>query len=618
MPNSSDTCKFNALYNAPVDIQKPLVGNQLQPHPSSIEKMKLATSLNNAQERFGRLPKISLADKKTELEALFDEYRRDTYRPTITSISEEISEEIVDSITSWLSDIWQTVYEFGVDFENAHQCLKFSCEALYRLSTTGNGCKCIFMNMYLPISIKDSSNTVIKHFSYPGAYLLEDTFLWIWREMLLKMLASGEHRYIAAIPDMLKDIQSTTAEWGTSLDRLLIAGGRVCSNDVDEKYMFEEEGDDVDDVQCPSHAVHWPDSLVEHLPALRTHISTALLEAFQLTPSLSLYNTITSLSPLAIPLLVLHLKQEARHDPAAAATALEIYAANGDCDAIASTLEVARPILRNRDGVAVRVAVHALASHAKHIGLALHIIERELRDCLEALHAMIINHVFGDIEKAESQILLTEATLLDMESQARKDAIDHWADTIIPNPWDDSPMSVTEFLMGFPHVFSPSSAQDPDPFFFGEVREDHPDYEDLRDEWRPRLKERFDDWVSLAASLKSFGLSILRRIEDTINERMPYLAYRDVAEEMIGRIHDKPHSYHICDALDIMSRFMQTQQAKALSEKLQVAAKMAEMNSLMQQNASISSNYVRPSGSVSSFFDMNAGDFTISGLGALD
>jgi hypothetical protein len=80
------------------------------------------------------------------------------------------------------------------------------------------------MNLFVSVAIKSRSGATVKEFSYSSADLLEDAFLWIWRDMLLKILAAGRKSDVEAIPRVLHDIQSATKQWETVLDRLLLAG----------------------------------------------------------------------------------------------------------------------------------------------------------------------------------------------------------------------------------------------------------------------------------------------------------------------------------------------------------------------------------------------------------
>jgi hypothetical protein len=61
-----------------------------------------------------------------------------------------------------------------------------------------------------------------------------------------------------------------------------------------------------------------------------------------------------------------------------------------------------------------------------------------------------------------------------------------------------------------------------------------PDLEDLREEFRPKLRERFDGWVNALSTMKG-GHGMLGKLYFKIVEEMPYFKVNDVAEEMLNR-----------------------------------------------------------------------------------
>jgi len=44
------------------------------------------------------------------------------------SIRDELLGELVDSLTSWLNDIWSAVYEFRDNYDQAHSCLLLAAD----------------------------------------------------------------------------------------------------------------------------------------------------------------------------------------------------------------------------------------------------------------------------------------------------------------------------------------------------------------------------------------------------------------------------------------------------------------------------------------------------------
>ncbi|KAE9399810.1 hypothetical protein BT96DRAFT_939127 [Gymnopus androsaceus JB14] len=78
---------------------------------------------------------------------------------------------------------------------------------------------------------------------------------------------------------------------------------------------------------------------------------------------------------------------------------------------------------------------------------------------------------------------------------------------------------------------------------------DDPDLEDLREELRPRLKERFLGWEAVAVATKG-GANVLAKVHNKMLEDMPFLLRSDVTDAMILRFTDRPSKEHIIDSLE--------------------------------------------------------------------
>lgn len=79
--------------------------------------------------------------------------------------------------------------------------------------------------MYISAKIRRSSGKVVKSFHFTGAQNLQRILFWIWRDLFVVMLADGNKRQKAAIPDMLDDIR---VEFGWKALERLLYGGRNC------------------------------------------------------------------------------------------------------------------------------------------------------------------------------------------------------------------------------------------------------------------------------------------------------------------------------------------------------------------------------------------------------
>ena len=112
---------------------------------------------------------------------------------------------------------------------------------------------------------------------------------------------------------------------------------------------------------------------------------------------------------------------------------------------------------------------------------------------------------------------LAQIVKLRVGSAQRQDRIERWVDSIstpgsqqnvIPHP-----MAFAAFMIGLP--IGPGSLADGDDDFdadpFGYLEQaDDPDLDDLREEYRPRMKERLEGWVEAASVLRGGGMVLGR------------------------------------------------------------------------------------------------------------
>lgn len=88
------------------------------------------------QRRHAGIPVLDLKAKQREVNALLDELHRDAKRSFVKERSHrtELIEQTVESVTSWLNDIWCIVYEHNVDFLLAHRALIFVVNVLDQIA----------------------------------------------------------------------------------------------------------------------------------------------------------------------------------------------------------------------------------------------------------------------------------------------------------------------------------------------------------------------------------------------------------------------------------------------------------------------------------------------------
>jgi hypothetical protein len=139
-------CRFAAIYEAlPQDAQESLVYKQLLPLLNNASKgrsKKALAAATRINKFHASIPKLDLRAKKFEVDNMLRELSKDVKRSYVMDVSNrfELLQEIVNSLVSWMNDIWSVVYEHHVEFALAHSCLLFVSATLDRLDNIRMGC----------------------------------------------------------------------------------------------------------------------------------------------------------------------------------------------------------------------------------------------------------------------------------------------------------------------------------------------------------------------------------------------------------------------------------------------------------------------------------------------
>ncbi|KAJ7123199.1 hypothetical protein C8R44DRAFT_785527 [Mycena epipterygia] len=549
-PNGSqrlNSTNFMQLFNSlPADARQSLVEKRLAPLLDYVPKeraKKVMKSANLLQSRYSDIPILDLKGKKKETYILLAELSRDSKRAIVRERSnrEEVLAEIVDSMVNWLNHIWSVVYEYNVLFEEAHACLLFVAEVLSTLNSTPGQCKCSIANLTIDLTIRRKGKT-IKEFSLAGARNIDRALLWIWRDLFVSMLAKGKHA--EKIPEMLADIEDSL-DWH-ALERMLYGGSGSPSSafddedeedfEVDETCLEEESWDD-GPCQCRRHASHWSEEVNEHRIPLRNLVHQHLLDLFELTPSHKLFSTILAINPdsgATESELLNTLSRIAGSSAETLVAALDIHGSEGNPAAIMTLLDEHAYLLRPRDAHVLQAAVSVLAEFNSFHARALQLAEKELLDSAAAVRAAV-RAAFHRVEDKAPVAALAEILKLRADSIQRQRRVNAWVDSVItPGAAAAHPMAFAAMIMGFPLVAGMEDADDMDILGYLDMDQRDPELEDLRDEFRPKLRERFDGWVSTVTAMKG-GSGLLGRLYFKIVEDMPYFKVHDVAEEMLNR-----------------------------------------------------------------------------------
>ncbi|PIL36416.1 hypothetical protein GSI_00104 [Ganoderma sinense ZZ0214-1] len=448
--------------------------------------------------------------------------------------------------------------------------------------------------MYVPITIKRKSGKVVKSWQVNGAHNIEEVLQFIWRDLFLSLLATGTQRQINQIPEMLDDIEDIMG-W-TALERLLY-GGRKCPHD---EYGPDEEWTDVDSDEnededaytdddsvldaavdgnalgnpdwvakpskktTPSHAKHWSHRISSQMWQFRKHIHAGMLAVFKLNPSLRLYSALLSSStdPDATGAeLMSFLTDTATSCPEVFAAALDIHALENNTATIASLLSTHAHLLRPRDAAVFQRAVAVLAEDPFQQLRALELIEKELLDTVACVRFSLV----GPFSRMDSPANKAELEhILKLRPSDRQDRVERWVDAITtPGTGNPNPMALAAMVMGLPLPIVPplDGAEDADPLGYLDLDPADPDTEDLREEFRPRLKQRFEGWSDTAQRAKG-GPGVLLKVYKELAKAMPFLRGADVVEDMLARVSEKPGRQHIIDAVDALAAFAKVQRRK--------------------------------------------------------
>ncbi|KAF8806817.1 hypothetical protein BYT27DRAFT_7167004 [Phlegmacium glaucopus] len=574
--------KFSQVFaSLPPEAQQNFVAKHLTGLLDLIPKeksKKILSAVTRAQEKYKSVPKLDLRAKRKEIAKLLDELAKDAKTSFIKERSNrnEILEEIIDSLVDWLNDIWTVVYEHHVNFSLAHACLLFVTEALGQLSGSAalGGCKCLVMNFPVRVIIKDNTGKTVKRMSVLGPQNIDRVLLWIWRDLFVSLFCKGSKHEKDKIPEMLEDIESSLGIEG--LERLLYGGDTEDADDEDgwsEDFsdFFDEQscvdddseydGDEYDRCRCHFHARHWPEYINRARVPLRECVERRLTRIFEATPSLRLYNTLMSISHNVFQTesqLSKKLPEIAGNTADNLVAALDINISFCDEETVASLLNSYAYLLRPRDAATLQCAVSIL-EESEYRSKSFAILEKELEDSMQAIYATI-RSCFSHIEEESNKKELLEILKLPPKSSARKDRLEQWSEQIITSS-TISPMAMAAIMMGLPMFSGPDEGDDTDLLNYVDLDQTDSDLEDLREEYQPNLKQRFDGWVQLAQGMAG-GPAVLAKLYLKASDLMPWLRSFDAAAEMINRLRERPNKAHVADALTNLNSFAKVQRKK--------------------------------------------------------
>ncbi|KAI0092877.1 hypothetical protein BDY19DRAFT_1054305 [Irpex rosettiformis] len=578
MISKANRARFSELYHSlPQDAQQALVESHLIPMLSRTSR-KRASRANAAAARLHKrhqnLPVLDIKTKKAEINLLLEELSKDSKRSFVMDISSkpEILHEIISCLTDWYDDLWSVAYEHNVQYELVHECLLLIHTTLNRLANVRSCCKCSLTSLYVPIVIKSKTGAVIKSFSIEGVQNLESVSEFIWRDMFLSMLASGKEHHEQLVLEMLVDIQRSNG-WHQILRILRPAKkGTINLDDIgddeddwEDEDNEEEDDEDAFDLTWEEGAFgrchHWPSRISSCLGDLRDLAEMTMKKEFEILPSSPLYIALISIADdsegLSEELLEM-IESIARVSPDTFAVALEIYSSELKVQPILNLLKTHSHLLRPRDAPSLQLAMILLGRN-DHSELALSYIRKELIDTARAVKKAL-SLSFSRMDEPSNRTDLNQILKLRQGSTGRRNRIETWVDSITtPGADAANPMMFAAMMMGVPPM--PGMNSDDDAYTYLDLDPLDPDLEDLRHEFRPALKKRFESWVNIAHMMKP-GAAVLLSVYKYLIEFMPFLRAADATDEIIGRLQDRPSKQFVCDGLDALLAFTKIQKRK--------------------------------------------------------
>jgi len=145
---------FAQIYDTlPPDAQRTLLEDYLVPLlddlPGSVTT-KVIDSAKEMQMRFMAIPNLDYVAKRTELEGLLSEIERDKKQSQYIkerSMRAKLFEETIDSLSTWVNDIWSVTFEYQTNFRLAHQCLLLAAEIVRRMFAPNGGCVLLYSHL---------------------------------------------------------------------------------------------------------------------------------------------------------------------------------------------------------------------------------------------------------------------------------------------------------------------------------------------------------------------------------------------------------------------------------------------------------------------------------------
>ena len=362
---------------------------------------------------------------------------------------------------------------------------------------------------------------------------------------------------------------------------------------AEEEFFTGDEDDGNDSWQdyptlSPFHADHWPKSANYPINDLRDLVQQCLVSNFQISPSLELYKGIGSISTNALTVrrsLLETIESNALCSSDNFAAALNIFAWDDSAEAIWKLHTRGSHLLQPWHALEYQNAVVTLGDKSAFKSRAskicqdqLVIIARELRASL----CIPFSRLYDPVRVTELETILKQTSL------SRRGNIESWVTAIsTPGPSHPNPMAFAAMMMGLPVPLAGGQLGGVEELNMLDLEKDtDPDLDDLREEFRPQYKSRFEGWLGATFAIGKSD-SVFRAVYDESLTMMPFLRDSDIVDEMLSRyvspyyiwcafqcpllshrflrMSDKPSRHHICDGLETLHAFIKAEICKEQS-----------------------------------------------------
>ncbi|KAI0254196.1 hypothetical protein BJV78DRAFT_59178 [Lactifluus subvellereus] len=601
---------FVQIYDTlPPDAQRTLLESYIVPLlddlPDSVAT-KVLDSAKEMQTHLKAIPKLDYQAKRTELEGLLSEIERDQKLSLYIkerSSREQLFEETMDTLSTWINDIWSVIFEYQTNFRLAHQCLILAAEMLRRMFSTHGGCNCAFLNLRFVTSIRHhKTGKFVKTFRFTGVPNFERVLLWTWRELFVSMLASSPGQK-HAVSDMLQDIQAVLS-W-ESLPKMVFGGrttdshsdldSEMCDTETETEFLTEDDEDGQDYWRwTPFHADHWPKSANFPIDDVRDLVQQCLVSYFHVSPSLELYTSIKIISTNALAVqrsLLETAESNALWSSDNFIAALSIFANEDSAEVIWKLHTGGAHLIRPRDAVDYQTAVVALGKKAAFRSRAQKICQDQLLAIVREFRAELylpFSRLYDPARVSELESLVKQ------KPYSRNANVASWVTAVsTPNPGDlgePNPMAFAAMMMGLPVPVAGDELGGIEEYNGLDLAKDRdPDLEDLRDEFRPQFKSRFEGWFGATITIGKPD-QVFRAVFTELVAMMPFLREPDIVDEMLNRISDKPSKHHICDGFETLQSFTMAEVCKEQVRQRHKEARGRRKGKAAGQNAQASSS----------------------------